>query len=116
MTAGTTPSRPSPHAAQAELEDWGPLEEATGPAMSTSGVTLWSEGDQADRHLGVHAGTVTVALETHEFVHIVAGRMTVTVDGGQPVELGGGDTAVFPKGWSGTWEIAETIRKLYVIF
>jgi len=27
-----------------------------------------------------------------------------------------GDTAVFPRGWSGTWEIAETLRKLYVIF
>jgi uncharacterized cupin superfamily protein len=25
-------------------------------------------------------------------------------------------TAVFPRGWTGTWRIHETIRKLYVLF
>jgi hypothetical protein len=29
-------------AADAKLEDWGPLEEATGEPMQTSGTTLWS--------------------------------------------------------------------------
>jgi len=29
-------------AADAKLEDWGPLEEATGEPMHTSGTTLWS--------------------------------------------------------------------------
>ncbi|MFZ4487412.1 MAG: hypothetical protein ACOYO9_12565 [Candidatus Nanopelagicales bacterium] len=43
-----------------ELEDWGPLAEATGAEMLTSGVTLWSS--------------------------------------------------------EGTWEIHETLRKLYVLF
>jgi len=38
---------------------------------------------------------------------------SVTPDGG---ELGAGDMAVFPKGWSGTWDIHETIRKVYAIF
>ena len=34
-------------AADAKLEDWGPLEEATGEPMHTSGTTLWSgEGAQ----------------------------------------------------------------------
>ena len=33
-------------AANAELEDWGPLEEATGEEMTTSGLTLWQDGDQ----------------------------------------------------------------------
>ncbi len=42
--------------------------------------------------------------------------MTVTADGGEPLDLSTGDTAVFPKGWTGTWDIAETLRKLYVIF
>ena len=31
-------------------------------------------------------------------------------------ELGAGDMAVFPKGWSGTWDIHETVRKVYAIF
>ncbi len=33
-----------------------------------------------------------------------------------PFLAGPGDTAVFPRGWSGTWQIHETIRKLYVLF
>ena len=31
-------------------------------------------------------------------------------------EIGVGDIAVFPLGWSGTWEIHETVRKVYSIF
>src|SRR5215467_11018013 len=46
----TPPASPFPlHAAGAlagDLEDWGPLEEATGEAMQTSGLTLWSDDDQ----------------------------------------------------------------------
>jgi len=46
----------------------------------------------------------------------VSGRMMVTPDDGPPQEIGSGNTAVFPRGWAGTWQIHETIRKLYVIF
>jgi uncharacterized cupin superfamily protein len=99
-----------------DLEDWGPLAEATGPAMTTAGVTLWKDGEQEIGVWECTPGPSRWVLATHEFVHIVAGRMTVTIDGGEPVELAAGDTAVFPRGWSGTWEIAEKIRKLYVIF
>jgi uncharacterized cupin superfamily protein len=42
--------------------------------------------------------------------------MTVTEDGGSPIDLGPGDTVVFPLGWNGTWDIHATLRKLYVIF
>jgi uncharacterized cupin superfamily protein len=100
----------------ADLEEWGPLEEATGPEMSTSGVTLWKDGDQEVGVWECTPGPSRWLLETHEFVHILAGRMTVTPDGGPAQEIADGDTAVFPRGWSGTWEIHETIRKLYVIF
>ena len=55
-------------------------------------------------------------LETHEFIQLVAGSMTVTVDGGEPVKVNTGDSAFFPKGWSGTWDIHETLRKVYTIF
>ena len=101
----------------AALEDWGPLEEATGPEMHTSGLTLWSDGQGAESGVwSCTAGPSRWQLDTHEFVHIVAGRMTVTPDGGAPLEIAAGDTAMFPRGWSGTWDIHETVRKLYVIF
>lgn len=119
MTETTAPVTPSIHAAEGvtDLEDWGALEEATGPAMATSGRTLWR--GQGAQEVGIWEctpGPSRWLLETNEFIQVVAGRMTVTVDGGEPVELARGDTAVFPKGWSGTWDIAETLRKVYVIF
>ena len=42
--------------------------------------------------------------------------MTVTRDGETSVALGPGDTVLFERGWQGTWDIADTLRKLYVIF
>jgi uncharacterized cupin superfamily protein len=104
-------------AATAELEDWGPLDEATGAEMSTAGVTLW-EGD-GDASAGIwecSPGPSHWTLETNEVIHLVAGRMTVTPEGGEAVEIGAGDVAVFPLGWSGTWLIHETVRKVYAIF
>ena len=49
-------------------------------------------------------------------MHILSGSLTVTPDGGSPRKLGPGDAAVFPRGWRGTWDLHETVRKVYVIF
>ena len=38
------------------------------------------------------------------------------VKGGAWMQLTAGSTAVFPPGWSGTWLVHETLRKVYVIF
>jgi uncharacterized cupin superfamily protein len=104
-------------ASRGALEDWGPLEEATGAAMQTTGLTLWEDGTGTESGVWeCTRGPSRWKLDTNEFVHILAGRMTVTPDGGEPVEIGAGDTAVFPKGWEGTWDIHDTVRKLYVIF
>jgi uncharacterized cupin superfamily protein len=102
--------------AAAELEDWGPLEEATGPQMSTAGLAVWVEGSTSGGIWECTPGPSYWIQKEHEVIHVVSGRMTVTRDGGQPVELRAGDMAVFPKGWSGTWDIHETVRKVYAIF
>jgi uncharacterized protein len=105
-------------AATVELEDWGPLEEATGEPMQTSGITLWSS-DDGNQDAGVWqctAGPSYWVQEQNELVHILAGSLTVTADGGSPRTLGPGDAAVFPRGWRGTWDLHETVRKVYVIF
>jgi uncharacterized protein len=109
----------TPHlaeAATAELEDWGPLEEATGAPMATHGVELWTDGEQSAGIWQCAPGPSHWTLETHEVIHLVAGRMTVTPDGGEPTEIAAGDVAVFPRGWSGSWQIHETVRKVYAIF
>jgi uncharacterized cupin superfamily protein len=103
-------------ATMTELEDWGALEEATGPEMQTSGLTFWEEGASSSGVWVCSPGPSRWELDTNEFVHIIGGSMTVTADGGEAVTLKPGDTMMFPRGWKGTWEIHETLRKLYVIF
>lgn len=103
-------------AAGADLEDWGPLAEATGQPMATSGVEVWVDGDSSAGIWECEPGPSRWALETNEVIFLVAGSMTVTPDGGPPSTVRTGDVAVFPRGWSGTWEIHETVRKVYSIF
>lgn len=55
-------------------------------------------------------------LERGEFIHVLSGRMTVTQDGAAPVLLEAGSSAVFPLGWTGTWEVHETLRKVFTVY
>jgi uncharacterized cupin superfamily protein len=55
-------------------------------------------------------------LERGEFIHVLSGRMTVTRDGRDGVELTAGCSAVFDLGWTGTWEVHETLRKVFTVF
>ena len=103
-------------AAGAVLEDWGALDEATGVEMVTAGVTLWEDGDASAGIWECSPGPSHWTLTTNEVIHLVAGRMTVVPDGGEPLEIAAGDVAVFPVGWTGTWTIHETVRKVYAIF
>jgi uncharacterized cupin superfamily protein len=99
------------------LADTGQLAEAVGCEMATRARVLWSNGD------GVEAGVWSCGpgisrwtFDTHEFIHVVSGHMTVTRDGGEAVEVAAGSTVFFEKGWQGTWLIHETITKSYVVF
>lgn len=50
-----------------------------------------------------------------EVCQFLSGRVTIEVDGEEPVTFGAGDTLITPSGWRGTWDVHETVRKLYVI-
>ena len=55
-------------------------------------------------------------LTRGEIIHVIAGRMVVTEDGGEPVEVAAGSTAYFPIGWQGEWVVTERLRKVFVVF
>jgi uncharacterized cupin superfamily protein len=55
-------------------------------------------------------------LTRGEFIHVLSGRMTVQQDGQEPVELVAGGSAVFPLGWTGTWTVHTTLRKVFTVF
>jgi uncharacterized cupin superfamily protein len=108
-------------AATAELEDWGPLEEATSEEvpMQTHGLTMWTGPEDSGQSTGIWqctAGPSYWVQEENEFIYILSGSLTVTPDGGKPATFGAGDSAMFPRGWRGTWDLHETVRKVYVLF
>ena len=47
--------------------------------------------------------------------HILSGRSIIRGDDGDVVEAGPGDVVVFQPGWTGTWEVVETVRKVWCV-
>jgi uncharacterized protein len=50
---------------------------------------------------------------TDETATILAGRVTVTVEGAEPLELEPGDLAFFPEGTKARWQVHEKVRKSF---
>jgi uncharacterized cupin superfamily protein len=100
----------------ASLEPWGQRPGATGEAATSGWKLLDQDGLPAVGVWGCTPGswTVTDRQDTETSI-IVAGRARVTDADGTPHDLGPGDVLVLPLGWSGTWEILEPTRKVYIV-
>ena len=92
------------------------------PTSSTGQVEsvleLWASADGSFEtgYWECDPGTFTATRDGYdEVAQIISGSATVTGDDGLVVELVAGSTIVTPAGWSGTWLVHETMRKLYVI-
>lgn len=106
-----------------DLDDWGVPDEATGyrilagnPAIR--GKVLWIAGDRrmASGLWECSPGTVGGAFLFNEIDVLLNGRMTVHEEGGTTVEVGAGSHAMWPQGWTGDWEVHETVRKAFVMW
>jgi uncharacterized cupin superfamily protein len=53
-------------------------------------------------------------FELNETLHVLAGRIRVSVDGGPPGEYVTGDIVFFPIGSRTVWEIVEPLKKMFV--
>ncbi len=51
--------------------------------------------------------------DCEETCYFIAGRVTVTPEGGEAVTMGQGDLVTFPEGMHCTWEIHEAVEKHY---
>jgi uncharacterized cupin superfamily protein len=60
-------------------------------------------------------GWAIVDRPTTETMVLLGGTVTITPLDGEPVQLVEGDVFVLPKGWSGRWDVTETVRKLFVL-
>ena len=66
----------------------------------------------------IEAGPAKVRIEGlpyDEFVHILEGRLILTLDDGRAFEFEQGDSLVVLKGYVGTWHMPERYRELVVI-
>lgn len=101
-----------------ELVDWGPVPEPIGTPVSHMSGRLLHRDEDGSNETGVWVctpGTWRCVVTRDEFCHFLAGRCTYTADSGEVLEIGGGDAAFFPAGWTGNCEVRETVRKTYMI-
>lgn len=53
---------------------------------------------------------------TTETVYIISGKAIITNNTDKSKkEIKAGDVLVLPKGWSGRWDITETLKKVYIL-
>jgi uncharacterized protein len=52
----------------------------------------------------------------NEFCQILSGILVVTGDDGQTATYRAGDAFVSPAGFTGTWDVIETVRKHYAFY
>lgn len=60
-------------------------------------------------------GRLKLDLDVDEFCHIVAGHWVMTSDEGEITEVKPGDSFVFPRGWKGSCEVKEKVRKVFTV-
>jgi len=100
----------------AELEDWGPRIGAdTGSPMTSGRIFHEADGFQVGVWQCTPGGWSIENRADSETVRILAGRARLTSADGSSVELSAGDVLVLPKGWSGRWDVLETVRKFYAV-
>ncbi|WP_028206445.1 cupin domain-containing protein [Paraburkholderia nodosa] len=100
------------------LEDWGTAGLPGTPEVRVSGIQKIIPGCE-----GIDAGifectpgTYRRSVEQAEVMHFLGGRGQFTPDGEDTIHFSGGDTLFFEAHTEGTWEVEETMRKVYVIF
>ncbi len=60
-------------------------------------------------------GKWRILYEEDEFCHLLAGRIVITDESGHAETFAAGDAFVIPRGFAGTWETIESVRKYYAI-
>lgn len=91
------------------LEGWTIV--AGNPTMKTWVLHTSADGSMISGVWEATPGTYHAVYDGFEFVHLLAGRLTMTPDGGAPVSVKAGDAFVVEADFRGTWQIDETVRK-----
>jgi len=74
--------------------------------LAALGVTRWPTWSK-------EVSTFPWSFGTQEIAYILEGEVTVTPNGGEPVNFSAGDLVTFPAGMSCTWNVKKALRKHY---
>lgn len=108
----TTVTRLNSATAEADttiLDGW--VVTAGSPTMKTWALHTNSQGTMLSGMWEATPGTYHATYSAYEFVHMIAGKIIITPDGGAPVTVQAGDAFVVESDFVGTWEIIEPVRK-----
>ncbi len=86
-----------------------------GDLPKQTNASFFEEGNLCAGTWECAPGKLALDLDVTEFCHLLQGHWVLTSESGQVTELKPGDSWVFPKGWKGTSEVVETVRKVYMI-
>lgn len=85
------------------------------PSMKTAVQHTTKDGKVLSGTWQATPGTYHASYTDYEFVHMISGRIIITPDGGEPVEVGPGDAFVVEADFKGTWKIIEPVTKHFVV-
>lgn len=102
-----------------KLQDWGPqpVPVDAPPLSALHGIEIL-KGVYGPIKAGIwecSVGKWRRQIQEAEFAYFMAGDVTFTPDGGQPMEIKAGDTVWFPPHTNGIWDIKTTARKTYIL-
>ena len=108
-----------PSTAGAANMDLNPIGPRDGADQGNPQVSMQTISNDGSIHVGVWectpGGWPIVDRRDTEVAQIVKGRGTITDADGTKHVLVPGAVVTLPKGWSGRWDLTETLRKVYVI-
>ena len=102
----------------ASLTDLVPCEsfgEPVGPLPKQTDGAFYESGRMITGTWECEPGTLQLDLDLTEFCHLLEGHWKFTSEAGVVTEVRAGDSWVFPRGWKGTAEVIEKVRKVYMM-
>ena len=105
----TTPNEPDTN----DLDGWVVVDGK--PTMKTWALHTNSDGTMLSGVWEATPGTYHATYTAYEFVHMLAGRIIITPDGGKPVTVKAGDAFIVEADFKGTWKIEERVRKHFIL-
>ncbi|MFQ3345918.1 MAG: putative cupin superfamily protein [Porticoccaceae bacterium] len=96
-----------------DLDGWKVIEGR--PTMKTWILHTSNDGSMISGIWTATPGTYHATYSEYEFVHLIEGRIIITPEGEEPLDVGPGDAFVVEAGFKGTWQIKEAVVKHFDI-